>query len=251
MLDRRPLAALLIAASPWAQALPTQTGSEAPSPARQVTAVSPSGSALALDGALATVFYSNGSSRSALFSASTVGIDAGASASDGHFLISAESGLTASFPAFSITNTDDGLTLVGFRIDGLGTGGGQMAFDRGFSGAEGTAGSNTGIDLTLDFTGRTFLTGTVDVTYSNPIGLGGAAPVGDLFGTVEVRMNLATVVGLPPPSSFGGAFSSIRFNTDIDTVVHASPVPEPASAALLLLGAAALAARRRVGSMAA
>ena len=54
--------------------------------------------------------------------------------------------------------------LTGFRIDALGDGTGQAAFDRGLGVTDtarpSTPGSETGIDLHMDFTGRTFLTGT-------------------------------------------------------------------------------------------
>ena len=247
------LAAWLTALPSAGQALPTHSWSEDLSTPGQISAVASDGLASTLDGARATVFYSDGSSDQALFVGTASGLDLFSVAQTPAFtVVASTSGSSASFPAFSISNTDQARTLVGFRIDGAGDGNGHAAFDRGLgvsSTGPSTAGSASGIDLSLDFSRRSFLTGTVAITYSRPLGLNGAAPVGDLFGSVAVQMNLSTVLGLPPVTQLSGVFSSIDFSTDIDAVVYAAtaPVPEPAGWALLLAGGAVLAGRQRLG----
>jgi hypothetical protein len=126
----------------------------------------------------------------------------------------------------------------------------RAAFDRGLGVTDAqrpsTQDSATGIDLHLDFSGRTFLTGTVNIFYSHPLALTSAAPVGDLFGAVEVRMDLDIIGGLPPVTQFSGVFCSIKFVSDMDTVQYAAPIPEPSTLILSGIGLAglALAARR-------
>ena len=158
-----------------------------------------------------------------------------------------------SFPSFSISNLDKVRTLVGFSIDGRGDGAGHTAFDRGLGvtdiASPSTPGSLPGRDLLLDFTGRSFIGGTVAVSYSNPLSLNGAPPAGDLFSTVEVQMNLGSgLIGLTPTSKFSGVFSSINFSVDIDFVDYAAPVPLPGSAWLALSGLGLLAGAGRPGS---
>lgn len=244
-------AAGLLGLLPLAQALPVQSWSEAASPSRDITTVSSNATAQAMDGAVATVFFSDGSSDQATFAGTAIGSDYLSLAQTSSFQISAGSvGGVVSRPDFSIVNLDASRTVVGFAIDGRGAGSGRAAFDRalGPGGVDtGTAGSATGVDLTLDFTGRSFLTGTVDITYSHPLTLNGAAPAGDLFGSIEVRMAFGTILGLPPSNQFSGVFSDIDFGTDVDTVDYAAVavVPEPGSIVLLLASLAALALLRR------
>ena len=237
-----------------ASALPTQTWSELASPVRQITAVSSNGFASLLNGAIATVFYGDGSSDQAVFTGGpVVGGDISSAGTASFVVVASSEGSLTSFPAFSISNLDRVRTLTGFRIDALGDGTGQAAFDRGLGVTDtarpSTPGSETGIDLHMDFTGRTFLTGTVDITFSNPLSLLGAAPVGDLFSTVEVRMQLGTVIGLPPVTQFNAVFSTLNFRSDVDGVAYAAPVPEPSQAALLVAGLGLLigAPRRMTG----
>lgn len=245
-----PLALAVGLLSQVAVAEPTQTWQTLVSPVRQITSVSSAGAAGVMGGARVTVIFDDGSSDQALFEAQSAGIDELSVASTDRFVMIAEStGSQASFPDFSLSNTDSARTIVGFRIDGRGDGDGHAAFDRGLgitdTSSPSTPGSSSGIDLHLDFTGRTFITGTVNITYSNPLSLAGAAPVGDLFGTVEVAMSFNTLIGLPPVTQFSGVFSSIPFASDVDRVDYAAPVPEPADAWLLGAGLAVLVAVRR------
>jgi hypothetical protein len=240
-----PLAALCTQA---ALAVPVHSWQEDLSARLRITSVVLEASAAALDGARASVFYSDGSSAQALFLGFESAFLRTSVASAPEFvLVATTDGSDLSFPALSISNLDRTRTLTGFRIDGRGDGDGHAAFDRGlgsFSTNPSTEGSSTGRDLLLDFDRRSFLRGTVDVTYSNPLGLGDAAPVGDLFSTVDVRLDLSTVIGLPPVTAFGAVFSSIDFSTDIDSVTYAPlagpgpdpghGVPAPSMASLLL-----------------
>ena len=234
-----------------AAAEPTQTWSEVASPAREITSVSSLGPAGSMNGARFTVFFDDGSSDQALFVAGNGGGIDLSIASTGSFVAIAESsGSQASRPDFSLANQSQLRTITGFRIDGRGDSTGRSAFDRGLGVTDtqppSTPDSATGIDLHLDFTGRTFLTGTVNIFYSHPLALPGAAPVRDLFGAVEVRMDLDIIGGLPPVTQFSGVFSSIKFVSDMDTVQYAAPIPEPSTLILSGIGLAglALAARR-------
>jgi hypothetical protein len=236
-------AAAALLASATVCALPVHNWAEVTAAPAQINTVVPDGPADAMNGARVTVSFSDGSSDTALF----VGRDAGpnflsVAQTPAFALVAQSSGSTASFPSFTISNTDGARTLVGFQIDGRGDGNGSAAFDRGFVGSTrpSTAGSSTGVDLSLDFRDRSFLTGSVDVTYSRPLGLAGAAPVGDLFGTVAVQMQLSRVLGLPPNSNL----SFINFSTDVDAVQYAA-VPEPGTWALMAAGVGLLAWRRR------
>lgn len=231
---------LALLASATVCAEPEQRWFEVTNAPAQIAIVTPDGPADVMDGALATAFFGDGSSEQALFVGSgAVGELRASVAQTAAFAIVAQSsGVFVSFPTFTISNTDTLRTLVGFRIDGRGNGAGAAAFDRGtiFSPPPSTAGSATGVDLSLDFRDRSFLTGTVDVTYSQPLGLAGAAPVGDLFGSVLVQMNLSRVVGLPPNSNL----SFINFKTDVDFVQYAAAIPEPGTWVLMLGGLAVM-----------
>ena len=234
-----------------AMADPTFSWSNLASPSFEITAVNSSAPADVLGGGRASVFFSDGSSDQAFFVGSTSGLDSFAVAQTASFAIAAQSfGSLVSFPSFSISNRDTVRTLTGFRIDGRGDGAGHGAFDRGLgvtdTRSHSTPGSETGRDLLLYFTGRTFITGTVAVTYSNPLGLNGTAPVGDLFSTVEVQMNLGSgLVGLTPTALFSGVFSHINFSLDVDTVDYAAPVPVPGTLMMMLSGLGLLAGARR------
>lgn len=92
----------------------------------------------------------------------------------------------------------------------------------------GTDGSAQGRDWDTALNGST----TIDVTYSNPTGIGAAAPVGDLF-----QMVLANFGQTGPRTSF-----TFFQDTDNDSRFR---VPEPSSLLLLGLGGLALAFARR------
>ncbi|WP_370399258.1 VPLPA-CTERM sorting domain-containing protein [Sulfitobacter sp. JB4-11] len=69
--------------------------------------------------------------------------------------------------------------------------------------------------------------GSVIATYSNIVSVGGAAPQGDLFSTLALDFG-----GLDSGFFFGEA----NFETDVDTLRIAAPVPLPAGLPLLIAG---------------
>lgn len=220
--------------------------------AAAVTEVNSYGAPDTLAGTLATAFFNDGTSQQALFAVTGTGTLSNATAVGSRFVIDAIGGPDLSQPGeWSITNLDNTATLIGFALDGRGLGAGHAAFDvSSFTSTASTPGSNDGRELLMSFVGRTFLTGSVTTTYSAPVALNGSAPVGDLFARVEVTMAYTPSIlngGLPPTTVLGGAFSSQKFGSDLDSVVYApiTSVPEPTSAVMWMAGIAALAARGR------
>ena len=120
-------------------------------------------------------------------------------------------------------NTGQLLTLL---LDGRT---GLTIFDR-TQPSTGTAGSAQGRDWTTALNGGT----SIDVTYLNPTGVGGAAPVGDLFQQVFVSF-----------LDLSGPRTSFTFQQDTDNDSRFFQVPEPSSLLLLGLGVLAMSLVRR------
>jgi hypothetical protein len=103
---------------------------------------------------------------------------------------------------------------------------GQTVFDRTFGGSSGTPNSVSGRDVA----GFSTFSGSVGALYSNLVGVGGNAPVGDLFANVLLSFgdgNFANALS-------GGRLYHFSMDTDNTASPLAAPVPEPGS--MLLLG---------------
>lgn len=114
---------------------------------------------------------------------------------------------------------------------------GNTVFDRWFNFTAGTPGSANGSDIFIE--PRDIWNTTV--TYRNAVGVGGNAPVGDLFETMDITYGTAVTGGFFP--DFRADTDNSALNSPITPAVTATP--EPASLALLATGLVAVAAGRR------
>lgn len=163
------------------------------------------------------------------------------SGSNADFTLSV-SGDTASTNAwdlvFNITGGNYG--LLSLTLDGLD---GDTVFDicgvrNAYCGASnGTAGSSTG----LNFAGFGNFGGAINASYSNAVGLGNAAPVGDLF----TRLTLTFGDGTYSQALSEGSYSFTADTDNARLTARAAQVPEPATVALLGMGLLGVAAARR------
>ncbi len=136
--------------------------------------------------------------------------------------------------------------LTGFRIDGFAAGPGEVGvmFDRTFNGDFGTPDSFLGRDYTTQTAGLPFDT---FVLYESQVAVTPNDPVGDEFRYLNVRFLLFgdhdefTTAPLGIAGLDGANLRSLSFLQDTNNPI----VPEPATLALLSIGAAALIVRRR------
>ena len=125
--------------------------------------------------------------------------------------------------SFSFTDPNAALNLVQLVLNGST---GLTVFDRTFGDTDGTPGSALGWDF--DFTATS---PDINVTYSNPIEIGAADFVGDLWQMVMADFD-------------GGIRTDFTFGHDTDNDSRYS-IPEPGSLALLGMGLLGLGFSRR------
>lgn len=241
-----------IAALPWLGLSVTQaqTVISQSAPQGEISSVSFFGEQSVLRDVRATAFFLDGSTSSTLFAVSTGQTGDSAIAITPLFRIFVTT-VSPNNNNFEITAMQSGTNLLGFRLDGYGDGAGAAAFDRDSAsiGGGNTNGSNAGGDAFVDFSllPRSLRTGaTYTATYIGALGLNGALPAGDLFGSIDIRWQLADLAQLGNGGGLPGGttFSTLNFSLDIDQVTFVS-VPEPATLMLSALGGFALLRRRR------
>jgi hypothetical protein len=92
--------------------------------------------------------------------------------------------------------------------------------------------------LGLSFVDLTNLPGTIEVTYSNPVGVGAAAPLNDIYAMMEIDFSGLTAGGVVPSTGYD-------FQQDTDEVnglrLPPPDVPVPASLSLAAAAFAGLA----------
>jgi len=147
---------------------------------------------------------------------------------------------TFTSPWTFLNNT--GLALTSLVLDAShATGGGYIVFDRETSGTQGTLNSAQGTDITADedVTVDDGDDGEADnnivgsATYSVQVGVGAAAPVGDLWHILSMDFG-----------DNGLDLRSWTFMQDTDNDIR-HDIPEPASIAMMLLGFVGLGFMRR------
>jgi hypothetical protein len=122
------------------------------------------------------------------------------------------------------------------------SGGTQQTNCNNDDGVEGTPGSSRGADFS-NFSG--WQNGTINVTYSNAVGLNGNAPIGDLFANVLVLFGDGTYGNALPEGGDGDDSYSFRFDTDNARLTQPLATPEPGSMILLGSGLLGVVARMR------
>jgi len=141
---------------------------------------------------------------------------------------------------WSLRNMRTDVRLTSLFID---AGAGDTVFDRA-SPSPGSAGSELGID----FVDRGSPFGSIiNVTYSQPVGVGGNPPLGDLYARMLV--DLSGYVGGGLPFNTGFNFGQDTDNLSIKGDLEPAPIPLPAGLPLLATGLGALGffSRRRFG----
>jgi hypothetical protein len=179
-----------------------------------------------MDGMRVTAVVSNGASMLVLTQAWS---DAADPDTGGVMFATPEFALSVTGDTFEANNWSLDFSNVGdWRLLSLAFDGttGQTVFDRAFMGSPGTPNSASGRDVA----GFSTFTGSIGALYSNAVGVGLNAPVGDLFANVLLSFGDGSFAN----ALTGGRLYHFSMDTDNTTSPLAAAVPEPGS--MLLLG---------------
>lgn len=234
-----------VSASAHAQSVSSVTGATS-----STSAIDESLNSNQMGGMRVTATFANGTSVSGFWGnlGSTWGVDLFSGAT--HMIKISMNGSSDTYPSdWTMNLYQESPDLTSLKFEGGASYGGVM-FDRssGFAGGPvGTPGSDVGNDFDLND-----LWSGVTATYSNAIGLGASAPVGDIFQQVFVDFSNAQLCtfwflacfsqdgNVPDVGNNGMTF---KMDTDGGTFAQGgqgSVVPEPSTYALMAAGLAAL-----------